>query len=113
MLNIVELFLMKAKDLNIQELDLNEFRENFYQLKQNKKYELLFKDYTYDENNICLKFEQELNNLIDSEEIIKFNKYIYIYTIHSHKIENMKLDLLIIRMINDYIKINMKKQKTI
>lgn len=110
-LNIVKLFLIKAKESNILELDENEFRENFFNFKNFENYEEYLTNYVIDENNICLKFEKELNDLIVNNQIQRYKNYIYIYNMDTNINIADKDSEIINSMIFDYIKLNMGKQK--
>lgn len=112
-LNVLKLFIIHAKDSNIQELDINELRENFYQFTKMEKYQSILYGYTYDENCICLKFEKELKKVISTKQVFKYNNMIYIFAINSEsKIHfNNKINQLVNEMVTDYITMNMNRQK--
>lgn len=113
-LNLTKLFIIHAKENNILELDINELRENFYQMKQVEKYQKLLSSYEYDENHICLKLEKEIQQLTKDEQISIYKNMIYIYNINL-KPENHythEINSLVDQMITDYIMLNMKKQKS-
>ena len=113
MLGVTELFIIHAKKSNILELNKNDLRENFFQLKQNEKYASFLKYYEYDENNICFLLEKELKLLVNTNQIIECKDSFYINEIKSD-IDKMHLDEindLVRQMVNDYVKLNMQKQK--
>ena len=78
-LNVLKLFIIHAKESNIQELDINELRENFYQFSKMEKYQSILHNYEYDENGICLNFESELKKLIFNKQVTLHKKLLYIY----------------------------------
>ena len=114
--NMVKLFLIHAKENNILEVNLNELRNNFFEFKNSEKYGIILQNYQYDENNICLKFESEILNIIREKKLNnKKNSdyYLYIYDIDTSYRDNFSPELnnLCDQMVLDYRKLNMKKQK--
>lgn len=114
--NMVKLFLIHAKENNILEVNLNELRNSFFEFKNSEKYGIILQDYQYNEDNICLKFESELRNIIKEKNLNNVknsNYYLYIYDIDTSYRDNFSPELnhLCDQMVLDYRKLNMKKQK--
>lgn len=112
-LNMVKLFLIHAKESNILEVNINELRENFYKFKMSGKYEKLLIDYIYDEDNICLKFESELRELIKNRKIDLNNPYLFIFDIDTSYRNSFDFETNnhVCKMVSDYIQFNMNKEK--
>lgn len=115
-LNLVKLFIIHAKDSNILELDINELRENFRVFKSREKYEALLSSYEFEvfnEGNICRKLESEINILISEKKILKNKNMLYIYNVKdmSKELYSDEINKLVNQMVNDYINLNMSRQK--
>lgn len=115
-LNLVKLFIIHAKDSNILELDINELRENFRVFKHNEKYEALLSSYDFEvfnEDHICRKLESEINILISEKKILKNKNMLYIYNVKdiSKELYSDEINKLVNQMVNDYINLNMSRQK--
>ena len=112
-LNMVKLLLIHMKENNILEINLDDFKESFFKFKNSEEYGKFFYSYIYDENCLCQKFERELNTLTKNNQIFKYNKYIYIYTINTECKSHFsdELNNLVDKMVNDFVKFNMEKIK--
>lgn len=115
-LNLVKLFIVHAKDSNILELDINELRENFRVFKCREKYQVLLSSYDFEafnEDHICRKLESEINILISEKKIIKNKNMLYIYNVKdiSKELYSDEINKLVNQMVNDYINLNMSRQK--
>lgn len=110
---MLKLFLIQAKESNIIEMDEDELRENFFKFKNMEKYKKYLNSYIYDENNICIKFEKQLKNLIHDKQVEKYGKYLYIYNIDANCKKHFpdEIHKIINEMVSDYINFNMEKQK--
>lgn len=111
--NLVKLFLMRAKRNLIIEVDKNDLRNSFFELKKMKQFQPLLSSYEWNKNGLCIKLELEINDLIFNHQVSQYGNYLYINNM-KEDYENM-LDIdtikLIDQMISNFIQFNMSKQK--
>ena len=110
---IVELFLICAKNNLIVEVDRNDLRNYFFEATKMEQFQPLLTFYHWNENELCLKLELEINDLIVNKKITEYEKYLYIYNIPSNYLNEFDKEIisLIDQMVLNFVKFNMKNQE--
>lgn len=110
---IVELFLICAKNNLIVEVDRNDLRNYFFKATKMEQFQPLLTFYHWNENELCLKLELEINDLIVNKKITEYENYLYIYNMPSNYLNEFDKEIisLIDQMVLNFVKFNMKNQE--
>lgn len=110
---IVELFLICAKNNLIVEVDRNDLRNYFFEATKMEQFQPLLTFYRWNENELCLKLELEINDLIVNKKITEYENYLYIYNMPSNYLNEFDKEIifLIDQMVLNFVKFNMKNQE--